>query len=165
MLRIRMRRLAFLLALPCAVACQPEPVWTAESLPPPPAEPEACVPKSAEAGRCAERCGSYQTDFEQTEGDCGSRPAQVTRLAGDPTNAPAPCRGVFSSSPDRCTTKFDIRCPTKDASGTSLASLEQGSLQWASDASGAEGTLRLWVKNADGETRCHSEYAVTIQRR
>lgn len=152
--------------LPLALAgCQPEPAWTADSLPTSTPTGVSCSPELPEPGRCARRCGTYVTAFDQVEGDCGSRPEQTAMLAGDPNHAPAPCSGQFSVSDDLCQAQFDIRCPTKDASGTTLASVERGSLRWSTDATRAEGSLELWLLDAGNKLRCKSDYIVTIARR
>jgi len=98
------------------------------------------------------------------EGDCGSRPEQTAVLAGDPTSAPDPCRGQFSASQDLCLTQFDIRCPAKDQSGTTLKSVERGSLHWSKDAMHAEGSLELFLIDEKDKLRCSSEYLVSIAR-
>src|SRR5688572_32481493 len=105
----RVRTLARTL-LPLALAgCQPEPAWTADSLPTAAPAPASCTLEPPQPGRCAQRCGTYVTAFEQVEGDCGSRPEQTALLAGDPKNAPAPCSGQFAVSEDLCLSQFDIR--------------------------------------------------------
>jgi|SRR5688572_28112680 len=161
----RVRTLARTL-LPLALAgCQPEPAWTADSLPAAAPAPASCVPEPPQPGRCARRCGTYVTAFEQVQGDCGARPEQTAQLAGDPSSAPAPCSGQFAVSEDLCQAQFDIRCPSKDASGTTLASVERGSLRWSTDATSAEGSLELWLLDASNQPRCKSDYIVSIARR
>jgi len=145
--------------------CQPEPAWTADSLPAAASPPASCALAPPEPGRCARRCGTYVTAFDQVQGDCGSRPEQTATLAGDPSQAPAPCEGQFSVSEDLCSSQFDIRCPTKDSSGTTLASVERGSLRWSTDATKAEGSLELWLVDAGNKLRCKSDYIVSIARR
>ena len=98
-------------------------------------------------------------------GDCGARPEQTAILAGDPSQAPAPCSGRFSVSENLCQSRFDIRCPAKDASGTTLASIERGSLNWSGDATSAEGSLELWLLDTNNELFCKSDYLVSIARR
>lgn len=161
--RVRTTLAVTLLAFSLA-GCQPEPAWTADSLPAQAASPPSCSLAPPEPGRCALRCGTYVTAFQQVEGDCGSRSEQTATLAGDPTSAPAPCRGQFSVSQDLCLTQFDIRCPTKDQSGTTLASIERGSLRWSKDALRAEGSLELWLIDGADEQRCKSDYLVSIAR-
>ena len=161
--RVRTTLAVTLLAFSLA-GCQPEPAWTADSLPPQTASPPSCTLEPPEPGRCARRCGTYITAFQQTEGDCGSRPEQTAVLAGDPTRAPEPCRGQFSASQDLCLTQFDIHCPTKDQSGTTLASVERGSLRWSKDALRAEGSLELWLIDAKDKLLCKSDYLVSIAR-
>lgn len=152
--------------LPLALAgCQPEPAWTPDSLPAAAPAPASCALEPPQPERCARRCGSYVTAFEQVKGDCGARPEQTAELAGDPNHAPAPCSGRFSVSDDLCLAQFDIRCPIKDATGTTLASVERGSLRWSSDAMSAEGSLELWLLDANDQPRCKSDYVVSIARR
>ena len=161
----RVRTLARTLLLLTLAGCQPEPAWTADSLPAVSPAPASCTLEAPEPGHCARRCGTYVTAFEQVEGDCGSRPQQTATLAGDPSQAPAPCDGQFSVSADLCQSQFDIRCPTKDMSGTTLASVERGSLRWSQDARHAEGSLELWLLDSANKLRCKSDYIVTIARR
>ena len=147
------------------LGCQPAPVWTADALGTSPARAQTCPSTPEIPGQCATRCGSYLTRFTQTDGDCGKRADQLAELAGDPATAPYPCTGNFTASADHCSVKFDIRCPTKDASGSSLASVERGTLGWSGDAASARGDLELWVSDAAGNTRCHSSYQVAVTRR
>lgn len=161
----RVKTLAWTLLALTLAGCQPEPAWTADSLPARAEPPQSCTLAPAEPGHCARRCGTYVTAFEQVEGDCGSRPEQTATLAGDPNQAPAPCSGQFTVSDDLCSSQFDIRCPTKDSSGTTLASIERGSLRWSNDAKSAEGSLELWLVDAANKQRCKSDYLVSIARR
>jgi hypothetical protein len=160
-----MRKLPLLTLALLSTSCQPEPVWTAESLRQGPAPPPTCSPKSPVPGSCAARCGTYVTQYQKLGGDCGTMPEQTAKLDGDPKQAPHPCTGYFSASPNACETTFDIRCPTRDDSGTTLASTERGTLTWSAEASHAQGELELWVTTASGEPRCHGTYQVSVARR
>jgi hypothetical protein len=162
---LHMRTAALFVAIGQLMGCQPEPVWTADSLPSPRSPLPPCIPGPHGPGLCAERCGTYATSVEQIEGDCGTRPEQLSQVSGNPTMAAPPCRGIFGVSSDNCSTQFDIRCPSKDSSGTTLASIERGSLTWSHDADSAQGSVELWVTSAHGAVLCRSRYLVSVQRR
>lgn len=158
-------RTALLVIASCTFACQPEPVWTADALASRTLRPATCERKSEVPGRCATRCGSYLTQFTLTAGDCGARADQIAELVGDPSEAPYPCEGNFRPSADRCNVEFYIRCPTKDDSGSSLASIERGTLRWVEKSTLAQGDVELWLTDADGDARCHSTYRVSVSLR
>ncbi len=146
-------------------ACGPPPAWTKDSLPATDDRPLACgAERPHEPGHCAPRCGEYRIAFEELDGDCGRRPTQTTRLASDPVEPPKPCTGSLGSSPNHCSSSFDIHCPVKDESGTSLGSIERGQLDWAPDGNSANGTLELQLLHADGDAKCRSSYQTRVQR-
>ena len=145
--------------------CQPPPAWTEDNLPAVARGPLKCgEPEAPAAGQCSKRCGEYRIEFEQLEGDCGRRPTQTTRLDTEPVKPPHPCEGALRSSDDRCQSSFDIRCPVKDGSGTTLGSIERGQLVWTRDGTAANGTLELRLFHADGEPKCRSSYQTKVRR-
>jgi hypothetical protein len=103
-------------------------------------------------------------DYEQVAGDCGKRPSQTTVLHGDPTSVPYPCQGRLDSSTNHCAATFEIHCPVKDDTGTTLSSIERGALNWNPAGDLAQGHLDLSLFQADGDLQCQSSYRTSVRK-
>lgn len=129
----------------------------------------ACSSSSTtgQSGPCAQRSGTYSTNYTTRGGNCGDIPENVSSLTEQPTGATLEALGCakgasIAYSADNCIVTFDSNCPTTDKTGNTVT--ERGKATWNKDGSEGSSTEQFTLQDKTGKVLCTGTYDAKIRR-
>jgi hypothetical protein len=118
---------------------------------------------ASDGGPCAQRAGTYLSQFSERSGNCGPIPEQLDTLTEQPTEPPAPCQGTIAYSADNCeVTSFGV-CP-EEGLGPGWTSELDSAADWNSSATQGTALMQFVVKDGSGAIVCQSTYDVALSK-
>jgi hypothetical protein len=112
------------------------------------------------SGECAQRVGTYRSQFTQRSGNCGPIPESTATFTEQPTSVDPQCLGWIRYTPDNCGETSERNCPTDDGGSVRL----EGAIDWNRAGSRGEGTEERQLYDASGSSVCLSTYDVVVTR-
>lgn len=113
---------------------------------------------------CAQRIGTYVTQFTQRTGNCGAAPEQVVTMTEQPRSVTAPCAGAISYSGDNCKMTFSALCP-QDQIGPGFKMQEEGTVNFNREGTRGTGVEQLILYDGNGALLCQGTYDLTWTKR